>query len=42
MKTNSTRKIIDYSRTRRKKRVKGIKAIPNTIKVLVNVLDGAL
>jgi len=42
MKANSTREIIDYPRTRRKERIKRIEAIPNTIKMLINVLDGAL
>jgi len=40
MKTNSTREMIDYSRTRRKERIKGIEAVSNPIEVLVDVFDG--
>jgi len=40
MKTNSTREMIDYSRTRRKERMKGIEAVSNPIEVLVDVFDG--
>jgi len=42
VKANSTSEIINYSRTRGKERVKGIKAISNTVKALINILDGAL
>jgi len=42
MKTNSTREMIDYSRTRREKRVKGIKAVSNAVESFIDVLDRAL
>jgi len=42
VKTNSTREMIDYSRTRRKKEVKGIKAVSNTVESFIDVLDRAL
>jgi len=42
MEANSTRKMIDYPWTRRKERMKGIKTVPNTIKVFINVFDEAL
>jgi len=42
MKVNFTREIIGYPRTRREKRVKGIEAVSNTIKIFVDVLDGTL
>ena len=42
MKTNSTREMIDYSRTRRKKGVKGVKAVSNAVEPFIDVLDGAL
>jgi len=41
IKTNSTREIIDYSRTRGKERMKGIEAISNPIEMLIDVFDGA-
>ena len=41
MKTKSTREMIDYSRTRRKKGVKGIKAVSNTVEPFIDVLDRA-
>jgi len=34
--------MINYSRTRRKERMKGIKTISNTVKILVDIFDGAL
>ena len=40
-KTNSIREMIDYPRTRRKKRVKGIEVVSNPVEVLVDVLNGA-
>jgi len=42
MKTNSTREMIDYLRTRRKKRVKGVKAVSNAVEPFIDVLDRAL
>jgi len=42
MKTNSTREMIDYSRTRREKEVKGIKAVSNAVESFIDVLDRAL
>jgi len=42
VKSNFTRKMIDYPRTRGKERVKGIKAASNTIKMLIDVLDRTL
>jgi len=42
MKTNSTREIIDYSRTRREKEVKGIKAASDAVEPFIDVLDRAL
>ena len=42
MKTNSTREMIDYPRARKEEGVKGIKVVSNTIKMLVDILDGTL
>jgi len=42
MKTNSTREMIDYSRTRREKKVKGIKAVSNAVEPFIDVFDRAL
>ena len=42
MKTNSTREMIDYLRSRGKEGVKGIEAVSNTIELLIDVLDRAL
>jgi len=42
MKTNSTREMINYSRTRRKKGVKGVKAVSNAVEPFIDVLDRAL
>ena len=42
MKANSTREMIDYPKTREKERIKRIEAISNTVKVLIDILDGAL
>jgi len=42
MKANSTREMIDYLRSRGKEGVKGIKAVSNTIELLIDVLDRAL
>ena len=42
MKTKSTREMIDYSRTWRKKGVKGIKAVSNAVEPFIDVLDRAL
>jgi len=42
MKTNSTREMIDYPRTRREKGVKEIKAASNAIELFIDVLDRAL
>ena len=42
MKANSTREMIDYLKTREKERIKRIEAISNTVKVLIDILDGAL
>jgi len=42
MKTNSTREMIDYSRTRRKKGVKGVKAVSNAVEPFIDVLNRAL
>jgi len=42
MKTKSTREMIDYSRTRRKKGVKGIKAVSDAVEPFIDVLDRAL
>jgi len=42
MKANSTREMIDYSRSRREEKVKGIKAVSNTVELLIDVLDKAL
>jgi len=39
---NSTREIIDYSQTRRKKFVKGIKTFIDTIETFIDILNGAL
>jgi len=40
--TNSTREIIDYPRVRDEERVKEVKAISNTIKTLIDILDRTL
>jgi len=42
MKVNSTREMISYPRTREEKRVKGIEAISNTIKALIDILNRTL
>jgi len=42
MKTNSTRKMIDYLRTRREEEVKGVKAVSNAVELFIDVLDRAL
>jgi len=42
MKTNSTREMINYLRTRREKEVKGIKAVSNAVEPFIDVLDRAL
>ena len=42
MKANSTREMIVYLKTREKERIKRIEAISNTVKVLIDILDGAL
>jgi len=34
--------MIDYLKTREKERIKRIEAISNTVKVLIDILDGAL
>jgi len=41
IKTNSTREMIDYPRTRREDGVKGIKAVSNTVEPFIDVLDRA-
>jgi len=41
MKANSTREMIDYLRTRGKKGVKGVEAVSNAIKPLIDILDRA-
>ena len=41
-KTNSTRKMIDYLRTRREEEVKGVKAVSNAVELFIDVLDRAL
>jgi len=42
MKTNSTREMIDYLRTRREKKVEGIKAASNTVEPFIDILNRAL
>jgi len=42
IKPNSTREMINYSRVRGKEGVKGIKAASNTVKALIDILDGTL
>jgi len=42
MKTNSTREMIDYLRTRREKGVKGIKAASSAVEPFIDILDRAL
>jgi len=45
IKTNSTREIINYSRARGEEGIKGVEAvsnISNTVKALIDVLDGTL
>ena len=42
IKPNSTREIIDYSRVRGEEGVKGVKAASNTVKALIDILDGTL
>jgi len=42
IKPNSTRKMINYSRVRGEEGVKGIKAASNTVKALIDILDGTL
>jgi len=42
MKTNSTREMIDYPKTREKERMKGIEAVSNPVEVLIDILDRAL
>jgi len=42
MKANSTREMINYPRTRGEERMKGIEAISDTVKVLIDILDGTL
>jgi len=42
MKTNSTREMIDYPRTRREEGVKGVKAVSNAIEPFIDVLDRTL
>ena len=42
VKTKSTRKMIDYLRTRGKERMERVKAASNTIKMLIDILDRAL
>jgi len=39
IKTNSTREMIDYPRTRRKERMKGIEAVSNPVEALINIFD---
>jgi len=41
-KANSTREMIDYSRTREKKRVKEIETASNTIKMLIDIFNRTL
>jgi len=41
IKANSTREMIDYPRSRREKRVKGIEAVSNPIEALIDILNGA-
>jgi len=42
VKANSTREMIDYLRSRGEERVKGVKAVSNTVEPLIDVLDRAL
>ena len=42
IKPNFTREMIDYSRVRGEEGVKGVKAASNTVKTLINILDGTL
>jgi len=42
IKPNSTREIIDYSRVRGEEGAKGVKAASNTVKALIDILDGTL
>jgi len=41
MKANSTREMIDYPRSRGKKGVEGVKAVSDTIQLLIDILDRA-
>jgi len=42
VKANSTREMIDYSRSRGEEGMKGIEAISNTVEPLIDILDRAL
>ena len=42
VKANSTREMIDYLRSRGEEGVKGVKAVSNTVELLIDVLDRAL
>jgi len=42
VKANSTREMIDYPRSRGEKGMKGVKAVSNTVELLIDVLNRAL
>jgi len=42
VKANSTREMIDYPRSRGEEGVKGVKAVSNTVELLIDVLNRAL
>jgi len=42
VKAKSTREIIDYLRTKEKEGMERVEAASNTIKLLIDILDGAL
>ena len=42
VKAKSTREIIDYLRTKEKEGIERVEAASNTIKLLIDILDGAL
>jgi len=41
MKANSTREMIDYPRSRGKKRIKGVEAVSDAVELLIDILDRA-
>jgi len=42
VKTNSTREMINYPRSRGEEGVKGVEAVSNTVELLIDILDRAL